>query len=211
MPDTRTPRRRKTTVNPTVEPEPKQEAPKDEKINTPPPEPAPARMSAGAKQTVLEKKIERMIVAMGLPFAAAGDMHCARHFTQKGPIVAEAWANLANESPAVKEILESMMKGSAWTGAIGATCGLLIPVAAHHGAPLPPVAARLFGAEVPEQPKPQPEPPIVPTPTPVANGNGNGNGRTVPGPAAFSAPPDGTVGSDTLAGDPRDPGAYPGP
>lgn len=202
-PDTQSPRQRRARRNPTVDtPEP--ETPKTE------PEPeikAPSAKIDGKRQTVLEKKLERMIVSFGLPFAAAGDMHCARHFAVKGPIVAEAWANLAAESPAVKEALESMLKGGAWTGAIGATAGLLVPVAAHHGAPLPPMAARLFGVPVEEKNAPKPQTPDSPAAAPYfVAPNGHDPDSSVPGPAAFSAPPDGSASGP----DPTDPGTYPG-
>lgn len=147
-----------------------------------------------------------MISSFALPFAAAGDMHCAAIFAQRGPVVAEAWANLAAESPAVKEALEAMLKGGAWTGAIGATAGLLLPVAVHHGAPVPASVASLMGIQrphshshtEPDEPIIEYEPPPPPAPSP---------GTTpAPGPAAVSQVPTGPGDGP----DPRDPSAYPG-
>lgn len=124
-------RRRTTTVDPLAddskafsEPEPTEKA--DAPLRTP-----------GSPQSALQKRLEALLVGFALPFAAAGDEHCATIFVQRGPIVAEAWANLAKESPAVKRVLENLLKGGAWGGAIAATLSIAIPVAAHHGAPMP--------------------------------------------------------------------------
>lgn len=187
------PRRRRTQRPP--QPPPDTEEPKQETPPTP-------RVSAPGKGPVnLQRKLEMMIVGMGLPFAAAGDEHCAMVFAQRGPVVAEAWANLANESPAVKRVLESMLKGGAWTGAIGATVSLVIPVAAHHGMQIPnPMDAVVFGRKREQEQEPEPEPTQGPMFTTPMNGHANG----APGPAAVSVKPPGE--SDELT----DPANYPG-
>lgn len=195
MADTPPRRRRTQRATPPVDDTP-QEEPKRES-------PPPKVSAPGKGPATLQRKLEMMIVGMGLPFAAAGDEHCAMVFAQRGPVVAEAWANLANESPAVKRVLESMLKGGAWTGAIGATVSLVMPVAAHHGLSVPnPMDAVVFGRRKEQEEEPTEEPTQGPMFTTPMNGNSNGNGA--PGPAAVSVKPSGQ--SDGL----DDPASYPG-
>lgn len=172
-----------------------QEPRREPKKETPP-------LPPGKPLVGLQGKLERFFVSMALPFAAAGDMHCAAILAQRGPIVAEAWASLAAESPAVKKVLETLLKGGAWGAAISSTLAVIVPIAAHHGAPIPDfVSPVLFGTEQETRQEQTEREPIV-TPPPQS---ANGSGPTAPGPAAFSAPA--VNGSADLT----DPAQYPGP
>ena len=161
----------------------------------------------GKPHTVIERKLTNFIVSLALPFAAAGDEHCAKILANRGPVVAEAWANLANESPAVKRVLESMLKGGAWAGAISSTLAVAVPIAAHHGAPLPDfISPIIMGTGTDEEKgksdsepfvaerRPPPQPPPSPT---------SRNGGGAPGPAAVS-----TLRTDSGLADPTN---YPQP
>lgn len=187
MADDRPPRRRRNAQEPPTGDPPPTSAPK----------PPPRASSPGKPIRGLQARLEQFFVAMGLPFAAAGDMHCAMVFAQRGPAVAEAWSNLAAESPAVKRTLEALLTGGAWAGAISSTVALVVPIAAHHGLAMPdPFSAVIFGGESSDDDR-EPEPQS--TAAPRANG-------AAPGPAAAADPP--TVGGVT---DPAaDPSKYPG-
>lgn len=157
---------------------------------------------------VLQNRLERFFVGMALPFAAAGDMQCAKVLIDRGPVVAEAWANLAAESPAVKKVLESLLKGGAWAGAISSTLALVVPIAAHHGAPIPDFAsAVMFGnTSQASQTSHDREPIVTPAPNQSASSPVTGSGGSAPGPAAVSLPSTGRNG----AGPGTDPAQYPG-
>jgi len=157
--------------------------PKDEPPSLPPKAP-------GKPHNVIQRKLENFIVGMALPFAAAGDAHCAGILAQRGPIVAEAWANLANESPAAKRILENLLKGGALAGAISTTVVTVVPIAVHHGLPIPDfVSPVIFGLSPKEEKKnnagepfvAERVPPSEPPPQPTRS-----NGGGAPGPAAVS-------------------------
>lgn len=157
---------------------------------------------------VLQNRLERFFVGMALPFAAAGDMQCAKVLIDRGPVVAEAWANLAAESPAVKKVLESLLKGGAWAGAISSTLALVVPIAAHHGAPIPDFAsAVMFGnTSQATQPSHDREPIVTPPPRQPASTATAADVNPAPGPAAVSLPSTGRNG----AGPGTDPAQYPG-
>jgi len=154
--------------------------------------------SPGKPHQTIERKLTNFFVGMALPFAAAGDQHCANLLATRGPVVAEAWANLANESPAVKAALESMLKGGAWAGTISTTLTLIVPIAVHHGMPIPDfVSPVIFGLTPKEKKKDESEDFVAervpPEPKPASNA-GNGG---APGPAAVSV-----LRHDTGAADP---------
>jgi len=161
----------------------------------------------GSPHNVIQRKLTNFFVSMALPFAAAGDEHCAKLLANRGPVVAEAWANLANESPAVKRVLESMLKGGAWAGAISTTLTVVVPIAAHHGAPLPDFISPVIMGMSPEEKKEKADSePFVaerrPPPTPPPSPTGR-NGGGAPGPAAVS-----TLRTDSGLADPTN---YPQP
>lgn len=198
------PRRRRSNTPPDDRPPmPEDTTPKQEQEKPPPSPGKPA-------SKVLQQKLTQFFVSLALPFAAAGDTHCAGILIQRGPVVAEAWANLAAESPAVKKTLEGLLKGGAWAGAISSTMAIVVPIAAHHGAPIPDFISPIVlgGYESQPQQTSQPRNPeeVIIVPPPPTDNPAAGAGRTpAPGPAAYSAPNPGSNGAD-----PRDPSNYPG-
>jgi len=173
----------------------------------PPPKPPPKSKddfpSPGRPHQTIERKLTNFFAGMALPFAAAGDKHCAELLATRGPVVAEAWANLANESPAVKAALESMLKGGAWAGTITTTLTLIVPMAVHHGLPIPDfVSPVIFGLSPKEKEKKDESKDFVaervPPETKPTSNTGNGG---APGPAAVSI-----LRHDSGA---ADPGNYP--
>jgi len=201
--DTPPKRRRRPVAEPTDEPF---SIPLDD-LQTPKAEEPPKYepKAPGKPHTVIQRKLENFFVGMALPFAAAGDNHCAGILVERGPIVAEAWANLANESPAVKRVLESMLRGGAWAGTISTTLTMVIPIAVHHGMPIPDMVSPVIFGLKPKEKESESESAtafkaerVPPEPTPQPRSNGG-----APGPAAVS-----TLRHDSGAADPAN---YPQP
>lgn len=119
----------------------------------------------------LQQSLEELFTAPALIYAATGDQWAAEFVKDRGPVLAEAWANLAQESPAVKRVLERITQGTAWGGVIAATGMTVIPLVAHHGLLPPQIAAFI----------------------PHGNGPANG-GPIVPPPPAPAGPPPGAPG-----------------
>lgn len=128
----------------------------------------------------LQKSLEEALSAPALVYSLAGDQWAANHITNSAPTVAEAWYKLAQESPAVRRVLEKMTTGSAWGAVIFSTGGMVVPLLAHHGL-LPAQVGVLLGGEqdnggpiVPPPPAPQGPPPGASTRegrgAPVTNG-----------------------------------------
>lgn len=69
--------------------------------------------------------------------------------------LAKAWADLAREDKRVKEAIEKMMKGSAWSGVIFATGSVAVAIAGNHGVF---EGMSLFGGNDDEPPPPAPPP-----------------------------------------------------
>jgi hypothetical protein len=91
--------------------------------------------------------------------------------------LARAWADLAQQSPAVRRALEALLMGSAWGSAIGTTAMVAIPVMVRHGIAPPEVMAMASGQGVkvpnigqPEQPAERPPAPAAFTPEPAPAG-----------------------------------------
>lgn len=85
----------------------------------------------------IEDSINEFLALPALYFAAIGDMQCSWILTGEnspGRQWAASWAQLAKQSPAVRNALQKMMQGGAWGGVIASTFMVIIPIAAHHGA-----------------------------------------------------------------------------
>lgn len=65
--------------------------------------------------------------------------------------LAAALEKLAAENPAVRRVLESLLAATAFGELAGAVLAIAVPIAANHGL-LPPVAATMVGAAMPEPP-----------------------------------------------------------
>lgn len=50
-----------------------------------------------------------------------------------GPNMAKAWADLADESPKVRQVLEMLMTGGAWGGVLMAMTPVVMGIMANHG------------------------------------------------------------------------------
>lgn len=114
--------------------------PKAEKVNPPPEGKKRGRPKGSTNQSTinkLENSINEFLAIPAMAFAAAGDQTCAWILAGEdspGRQWAAAWANLAKESPAVRNALTRMMTGGAWGGVIVSTIMVAMPIAAHHGA-----------------------------------------------------------------------------
>lgn len=146
----------------------------------------------------LEEKLEDLFSTIALPFAIAGDMHCANIVAQGAPKMATAWVALADENPGVKRVLTKLTEGSAWGGVIVATASVALPIAAHHGAPVP---AILGGSS--STPKPS-QPPTRAASVPTADASSMGAPVAVKDPIAYATGEDGFIPA------PVEPGAPPG-
>lgn len=151
----------------------------------------------------LERRLDDFFSMLALPFAAAGDQHCAGIIARGAPGMAEAWSALARDNAGVRRVLEQLLSGGAWGGVIVSTLAVALPVAAHHtslplsipglaGPPPPPDEPtgepRTPGGEPPAPSVPpvrsrRPAPSPAPEPGPAVPGGG------APGPAAMSLPP----------------------
>lgn len=90
----------------------------------------------GSKNQTSVKKIEdalnEYIAGIAMMFALANDQHCAAVVAQGGPRLAQAWAEVAKQNPAVYRVLERMMQGGAWGGVIISTLAIALPIMEHH-------------------------------------------------------------------------------
>lgn len=168
--------------------------------DTPPPTPKPRPARAGS----LQKRLEDWLGGLALIYKTFGDDYGAELVTDRAPHVAKAWAELAQQNPGVKRVLERLTEGGAWGAVIVSTSSLVFPLLAHHGI-LPPQIAAFTGApmaSVPAGTMPAwgsgrqrviiPDPPAVADMTPpgapdqppgVFTVAGSNNGATMP-PAA---------------------------
>lgn len=144
----------------------------------------------------LQASLEDLFAAPALAYSMAGDQWAAEFVAERAPVLAKAWADLANESPAVKRVLTRLTTGSAWGGVIAASTMTALPLLAHHNL-LPPQIAGAFsegdangGPIVPPPPAPSGPPPGGRTSPP-----GNGGGGMTP-PLRDDQPP----GVVTVAG-----------
>lgn len=138
---------------------------------SPPPPPSPSGASSRPPRVGnLQKQLEQWFGAMALIPSTMGDAYSAQVIVSRSAYLAEAWADLAKQSPAVRRVLEGLVSGGAWGGAIMASCSIVIPIASYHGLlpqlgdqPLDPWAGIM-----PVQPPPRvhPMPPASPPPPP---------------------------------------------
>lgn len=136
-------------------PETKDKAPDFGKVKPPPekgdlkpktedaaPKPKTTRKSTTSKVPTLESQLEETFGGIAMVIFATGDTYCGEHLAKQAKPLAQAWAELAKQSPAVDRILRRMMEGSAWGAVIFVTASTVIPIAAHHnlypkGFPMP--------------------------------------------------------------------------
>lgn len=171
--------------------------------DTPPRRPTTGDTAGGTRRTAkgrptrkLQASLEELFSAPALVYAARGDAWAQNHIATSAPAVAKAWADLADESPAVKRILSRITEGTAWGAVIVATGAYAVPLVAHHGL-LPPPLNAVFTGEPEESSSPIVPPPPSPDapPAPPRRDNGNGNGGMTP-PTSPGQPP----GVVTVAG-----------
>ena len=118
----------------------------------------------GSPIKTLQGRLEQLFVTPAMVFAARGDQYCAQVIVKGAPDLAESWANLAKESPAVKKVLERLLEGGAWGGVVVSSLMIALPIAQHHG---------VYPAEWPNPFIPAGMEPPPHHPNPHANGNGN--------------------------------------
>lgn len=90
------------------------------------------RPPATARAKTIERRLEELIASFALGFAMMGDDYCANVVAHGAPHLAQAWANLAKESPAVRAVIERLLRGGAWGGVVISTLAIALPIAQHH-------------------------------------------------------------------------------
>lgn len=133
------------------------QAPKDRETK-PADKPAAPRKPRAPRRKPLKDRLEEFFGSFALGFAAIGDEYSAEIVLANAGQLAESWDRLAAENPRVRETLEKMVEGGAWSGVVMASVATLIPIAARYGA-LPPVTATMVGAPMPPERKRKPKPP----------------------------------------------------
>lgn len=140
--------------------------------------PAASTPPRSTRKPNLQKSLEELFSAPALIYSMAGDEWAASHITTNAPVLAEAWYKLAQESPAVKRMLDRLTTGSAWGGVIVATGGMALPLLAHHNL-LPAQVGAVLGTDNgaptrgPIVPPPPMDSPPSPPPPPYSRGNGD--------------------------------------
>ncbi len=177
---------------------------------TSPPRSAGDSRPTGGPARDLKGKLTELFAGMALIPMAAGDHYSAHIISTRAPHLAEAWADLARQNPAVKRILEGLVQGGAWGGVALATGSVLVPILGHYGM-LPPIDPWVGQYGPPPVTQGERRRPIVPPPpgrpgpqvppNPRANGAGspatNDSGlRSMTPPISVGQPP----GVVTVAG-----------
>jgi hypothetical protein len=131
----------------------------------------------------LQRRLEEFFVAPAAVYAATGHHYPAQIIALRSPQLAEDLYQLAQESLAVKRVLEKLLEGGAWGGVIVSAASILIPVLSYHN--VVPIGDP-FSAFLPA-PQVDTRRPIVPPPpgpgnaaTTDTNGGGGASGYTPP-------------------------------
>lgn len=74
-----------------------------------------------------------LLESLAVPFAIAGDFHCAGHITNGAEPLAKSWVALSKQNKTVRRFMEKLTEGSAWGGVVMATASFTIPILSHHG------------------------------------------------------------------------------
>lgn len=93
-----------------------------------------------AKISLIEDTLNEFLTLPAMAFATVGDQQCAWLLAGEnspGRNWSHAMANLAKQSPSVRNVLLKLNEGGAWGGVIVASLMVALPIASHHGA-LPP-------------------------------------------------------------------------
>jgi hypothetical protein len=105
-------------------------------------------ISVPARGTSLKKSLQDTITLIGVGVSVANKYDGA--VILKGAEgLAKNLDHLANENPAVKRALESMLTASAWGAVITSGATIAIPIACNHRL-APPTLAPLFGCPIPD-------------------------------------------------------------
>jgi hypothetical protein len=111
----------------------------------------------------LERELAQLFGAVGLMVGMAGVTYGDAEgkdgmvIIDNADYLAEKYTNLAAKNPRIEKMLKGLVEGSAWGEAITATLCVAIPIAANHGAPVPPAAVAMF-TRVPPAPPESPAP-----------------------------------------------------
>lgn len=167
---------------------------------------APTRAPRRGPKPKLQKSLEEVFAAPALAYKMTGDEWATDFVKDRAEPLAEAWYNLAQESPPVKRILEKLTTGSAWGGVAIATGATVLPLLAHHQL-LPGPLGSVFSVPTtgaprgPIVPPPPPRTPSIPATPPgpgrVSNGEGGGGAPSGMTPPIGDGQPAGVV---TVAG-----------
>lgn len=84
-------------------------------------------------QSQLGKALYEQFSMLSLAVMSTGDFYCAKIIALNAAPLATAYDDLAKKNARVKEVLEMIVSGGAWTGAVMATAAVAIPIAQHHG------------------------------------------------------------------------------
>lgn len=103
----------------------------------------------------MEKQLSEFFSTIGM-VVSAFNANDGMIIASNADSLAKAWSDLAREDKRVKEAIEKMMKGSAWSGVIFATGSVAVAIAGNHGVF---DGVSLFGGNEDEPPPPPPAPP----------------------------------------------------
>lgn len=92
-----------------------------------------ARPTSGGSARDLKGRLEEFFAGMALIPMAAGDVYSAHIISSRSTHLAEAWADLAKQNPAVKRVLEGLLQGGAWGGVLLASGSIVVPILGHYG------------------------------------------------------------------------------
>lgn len=115
--------------------------------------PKPSTKPAG-RPPALEKQLGEFFNTIAM-VVSAFNVDDGMVIANNSESLAKAWADLAREDKRVKEAIEKMMKGSAWSGVIFATGSVAVAIAGNHGVF---DHMSLFGNSEPEPPPPPTQP-----------------------------------------------------
>lgn len=142
---------------PVKPPEPK---PKPKPKTTKPKEPTggsdakPKSTKPAGRPVGLEKQLGEFFNTIAM-VVSAFNVEDGMIIASNSDSLAKAWTDLAREDKRVKEAIEKMMKGSAWSGVIFATGSVAVAIAGNHGVF---EGMSLFGGNDDEPPPPAPSP-----------------------------------------------------
>lgn len=120
---------------------PDDSAPKASKVK--PPTPAKANPKSKDKEPSgkprgrppeLQKQLEELFMGIGLVTAGAINQFDGEVIRDNAESLAKSWNQVAQQNATIRRIIASLMETGAWSGAIMATAGVVVPIMQNHKA-----------------------------------------------------------------------------